>query len=65
MSLYHALQQQDLLPARFEKESEMIQMLSCKVAASVPNKWITTHLRIVADLCGEVPPPPWLDDRTA
>jgi 3-oxoacyl-(acyl-carrier-protein) synthase len=62
--LYRTLQQQDLSPAQFKKESEIIQTPSCKVAASVLNKWITTHLHIIADLCGEDPPLPWLDGRT-
>ncbi len=64
-SLYHALQQQDLSQAQFEKEWEMIRSSSCQVAASVPNEWITNHPSVVADSSGEGPPPPWLDGRTA
>jgi 3-oxoacyl-[acyl-carrier-protein] synthase II len=64
-SLYHALQQQDLSPAQFEKEWETIRTSSCKVSASVPNEWITNHPRVVADSSGEDPPPPWLDGRTS
>ena len=64
-SLYHALQQQDLSPAQFEKEWEMIRTSSCQVAASVRNEWITNHPSVVADSSGDDPPPPWLDGRTA
>ncbi|KAL3809270.1 hypothetical protein ACHAXA_009968 [Cyclostephanos tholiformis] len=66
-SLYHALQQQDLSQAQFEKEWEMLRSSSCQVAASVPNEWITNHPHVVAadSSCSDSPPPPWLDGRTS
>ena len=58
--LYTALQQQNLSPAQFEKEWEMLQSLSCQVAASIPYDWIYNH-----PLYKEEDNPPWMDGRTA
>ncbi|KAL7528384.1 hypothetical protein ACHAXR_002413 [Thalassiosira sp. AJA248-18] len=62
-SLYSALRQQNLSPAQFEKEWQMLQSLSCQVAASVPYEWISNHPRI--QFSEEKSPAPWLDGRTA
>jgi len=61
-SLYSALRQQNLSVDQLEKEWEILQSLSCQVAASVPNKWITNHSH-AHYLPGETQP--WLDGRTA
>lgn len=61
-SLYSALRQQNLSVDQLEKEWKILQSLSCQVAASVPNKWITNHPH-AHYLPGETQP--WLDGRTA
>jgi 3-oxoacyl-[acyl-carrier-protein] synthase II len=63
-SLHSALRHQNLSVDQFEKEWEILQPLSCQVAASVPYEWIKNHP--LAHLSGEMQPsPPWLDGRTA
>ena len=59
-SSYHALEQQNLSQAQFEKEWEILKSLSCQVAASVPYEWISDHPHYT-----ETQSPPWLDGRTA
>lgn len=60
-SLYSALQQQNLSPAQFDKEWNMIQSLSCQVAAPVPYEWISKH----PSAQSYTSPPPWMDGRTS
>ena len=61
-SLHSALQQQNLSPAQLEKEWQMLQSLSCQVAASVPHEWISNHPRAHSSSQRIAP---WLDGRTA
>ena len=63
-SLHSALQQQNLSSDQFETEWEILQSLSCQVAASVPNEWITNHPH-ARRISVESQPPSWLDGRTA
>jgi len=61
-SLYSALKHQNLSSDQFETEWQMLQHLSCQVAASVPHEWISNH-PLTASHPGMVVP--WLDGRTA
>ena len=59
-TLYHALQQQNLSPAQFEQEWQILQSLSCQVAASVPSDWISNHPNAPNNSSA-----PWNDGRTS